>query len=88
MECVEALEAADSLLSGQLPADANRQILNHLETCAACRAVLAERRRLRDILRQAILRTPRLAPTGEFTTRLHEALQNALRRLNAPPRSS
>lgn len=84
MECVEALEAADSLLSGQLPADANRQIMRHLETCASCRAVLGERRRLRDIVRLAIQRTPRLAPTREFTTRLPETLQNALRRLNAP----
>ena len=75
MQCAEAGRLLDSFVVGELPTQTNRQIIRHLDTCAACRADIRNRRRTRAALRAAFLRSPELAPSAEFTARLREDLR-------------
>ena len=46
----------DAYLSDELPAETRRGVLNHIEACADCREVLESRRRVKDVLRGAVLK--------------------------------
>jgi anti-sigma factor RsiW len=48
MNCTDAQSALSELLDGTLPRDRRAQVEAHLESCADCRAVLADIRRLRE----------------------------------------
>lgn len=46
----------DAYLSDELPAETRRGVLNHVEACADCREVLESRRRVKEVLRGAVLK--------------------------------
>jgi anti-sigma factor RsiW len=48
MNCTEVQSALSELLDGTLPRDRRAQVEAHLESCADCRAVLADLRRIRE----------------------------------------
>ncbi len=75
MTCHELRRVGDSYLSGQLPAETNRHIRWHLETCSSCRKDLDERRRIHMALRGAFERAPELQPGVEFSARLRNHLR-------------
>ena len=77
MNCRDLREAADSFLSGELPAETHHEILQHLDTCPSCRADIEMRRQLRGALRAAFNRAPDLQPSTEFRDRLREQLRHA-----------
>jgi hypothetical protein len=56
MDCRNFKGMLDSFLSGELLVETNHSVLRHVELCAACRAELAARRRLRVLLRSACLK--------------------------------
>src|SRR5262245_4328861 len=56
MDCRKFKEMLDSFLSGQLLVETNHAILQHAEHCSACRAELAARRQLRDLLQKTCLK--------------------------------
>ena len=75
MTCVDFRRLAESFLSRQLTAEANHDVLRHLDDCAACRHDVGERRRLRSALRDAVARAPELQPPAHFTARLRDQLR-------------
>jgi anti-sigma factor RsiW len=52
MDCGDADLAFDALLDGEAPLATQRQVLAHLEECAACRQELAYRQLLQQAIRQ------------------------------------
>lgn len=53
-ECLHTRALLDSYLSGELLIETNHQLLNHLSACSACSAELAQRRRVRTLLKSAL----------------------------------
>jgi hypothetical protein len=74
MTCAELRAAADSYLAGELPPDAARAAVAHVDGCPACRAELDARQTLRRTLRRAVEGVHDLAPTPDFTARLEAGL--------------
>ncbi|HSL23158.1 MAG TPA: zf-HC2 domain-containing protein [Vicinamibacterales bacterium] len=56
--CADVRELLDSYLSNELLVETNHRVIAHLEACPACAEELSRRRRLREILRQALLPGP------------------------------
>jgi anti-sigma factor RsiW len=84
MECRDVRDMADTFLAQERLTEAS-QILQHLDTCPACRVDLAARRVLRQSVRRAFQNARDLDPTPGFTMRLratlHEAAQHEPRHL-------
>jgi hypothetical protein len=76
MNCRDLRNVADSFLSEELPAEANDEVLQHLEFCASCRADIESGRQLRDAVRAAFNRAPGLRPSNEFRERLRKQLRD------------
>jgi anti-sigma factor RsiW len=66
MECRDARELFDSFLAGELLVETNHELLRHLATCAACKAELDDRSRLRTGLKEAFARAGDLQMRPEF----------------------
>lgn len=77
MNCRDVREVVDSFLCDELLTETNHAILQHLDTCPACRAEIDARHTLRHRLRQAFDRAPELQPEPEFLHRLREDLRGA-----------
>jgi anti-sigma factor RsiW len=73
MSCAQPRRLLDAWLDGELDAATRAQIGEHLEGCAACGALRAEREVLRDTIRRAGLREP--APS-----RVADAVRGAIAR--------
>jgi hypothetical protein len=84
MNCRDVRGIADSFLRGELLTETNLEILQHQDTCAACRTEIDARSTLRRIVRDAFDRAPDLQPRPEFLNRL----RGELRRAAAPDRRS
>ncbi|HEV2764484.1 MAG TPA: zf-HC2 domain-containing protein [Pyrinomonadaceae bacterium] len=52
--CPKARRRLDAHMSGELDRDAERETRAHLEDCGPCAVLLAERLRVRDLLRRAV----------------------------------
>jgi putative zinc finger protein len=76
MECRDVRELVDSFLAEELLTETNHEMLRHLDSCPACRADVAARRRLREALRVAVGRAPQLEPRPEFVAELRTKLQS------------
>ena len=94
MQCREFREIADSYLGEELLVETNHEVLRHLDTCAACRAELEERRQLRTRVKAAFAADSSLQPQDEFVERLSNELRHSARqreggrpwwRLSRPP---
>jgi hypothetical protein len=86
MECSEFDDIADSHLGGELLAETNQEVLQHLEDCAACRRELAARRELRARLRAAFHGDATFSVRPEFEERLRADLRSkALGQATARP---
>src|SRR5262249_34667883 len=77
MDCRNFKEMLDSFLSGELLVETNHSVLRHVELCARCRAELAARRQLRDLLRRACLKE---TMSADGYARLRERLRAEVRR--------
>jgi anti-sigma factor RsiW len=75
MDCRHVREVADSVLSEQLLVETNHEVLRHLGSCAACRADLEMRRRLRVSLKAAFKADASLRVRPEFVTDVTAALR-------------
>lgn len=73
MNCREFSELADSYLSDELLVETNHGLIRHLESCRACRTVLAERREMRETLRRAVKNSA--SPDPAFAAGLREAMR-------------
>jgi HAMP domain-containing protein len=83
MECRDVRDMADSFLSGELVAEASREILRHLSTCPMCRVNLDARQSLRDGVRRAFHGARDLQPAPEFVSRLRATLSQVDRQPRA-----
>ena len=79
MQCREFREIADSYLGEELLVETNHEVLRHLDTCAACRAELEERRQLRTRVKAAFAADSSLQPQDEFVARLSSELRHSAR---------
>ena len=79
MQCREFREIADSYLGEELLVETNHEVLRHLDTCAACRAELTERRELRSRVKAAFVADSSLQPHNEFVARLSSDLRHTAR---------
>jgi anti-sigma factor RsiW len=77
MDCRDVRNLADSFLAEELLMETNHEMLRHLETCHSCRRDLAERRSLRDRVRQAFAGAARLDARPEFAATLEAKLRQA-----------
>lgn len=75
MNCRDLSEIADSYLSNELLVETNHDVIRHLEGCADCRSLLAERRAFRDRLRQAIVDARESHVDTAFAAKLRESLR-------------
>jgi hypothetical protein len=82
MNCRDFSEIADSYLSNELLVETNHEVIRHLESCAGCRSLLAERRAFRDRLKRAISDARDSHVDTAFAAKLRESLQST-----AQPRS-
>src|SRR5215470_941006 len=71
--CIRIQECLDSDLNDQLPAETDRLVVKHLETCAACAEALQARTLLKSRLKQAVM--AQVVPAG-----LENKIRNGLRR--------
>jgi anti-sigma factor RsiW len=85
MQCREFREIADSYLGEELLVETNHEILRHLDTCAACRAELEERRHLRSRVKAAFAADSSLQPQDEFVARLSNELRHSARQREGRP---
>ena len=86
MQCSEFYDIADSYLGDELLVETNHEVLQHLESCAACQRELAARRELRARLRAAFSGDASLNPRAEFSEQLRADLRaNALGQAKARP---
>ncbi len=79
MSCREFRELIDSYLAEELLVETNHEVLRHLEGCAACRAELKDRRRLRARLKSAFSASPDLQVRPDFVAMLTSQLRGAAR---------
>ena len=83
MSCREFRELIDSYLAEELLVETNHEMIRHLEGCAACRAELDDRRRLRARLKSAFTASADLEMRPDFVATLESQLRGAAR----PPAS-
>ena len=83
MSCREFRELIDSYLAEELLVETNHEMIRHLEGCAACRAELDDRRRLRARLKSAFAGSADLQVRPDFVATLASQLRGAAR----PPAS-
>ena len=83
MSCREFRELIDSYLAEELLVETNHEMIRHLEGCAACRAELDDRRRLRARLKSAFTGSADLQVRPDFVATLASQLRGAAR----PPAS-
>lgn len=81
MNCRELREITDSYLNDELLVETNHDVLRHLEGCAECREVLADRRAFRARLKQAIVDARDSHVDTAFAAKLRESLRPAPRPL-------
>jgi anti-sigma factor RsiW len=79
MECKRDREAIAAYVDGELETSARTELESHLETCEACRELVAAQRRLGEML--AAL--PEVTPAGDFEARFWARV--ARERDAAPP---
>ena len=77
MKCRDIRDMADSFLNDELLTETNHEILQHLDTCASCRAEIDARRQLRGSLQAAFNRAPDLQPLPDFAQRLRDQMHAA-----------
>ncbi|MBA2340562.1 MAG: hypothetical protein H0V88_09215 [Pyrinomonadaceae bacterium] len=77
MQCCEFRDIADSFPSDELMRIINHNMLEHLESCAACQRELVVGRNLRERLRAACRNAPDARVRPEFVERLRALLQAA-----------
>ena len=77
MSCREFRELIDSYLDEELLVETNHEMIRHLEGCAACRAELDDRRRLRARLKSAFSGSPDLHMRPDFVATLAARLRGA-----------
>jgi len=75
MQCREFRDIADSFLREELSDKPTHNIIEHFESCAACRSELAARRNLRERLRAACASDAEVRP--EFIEQLRLQLRAA-----------
>lgn len=75
MNCRDLSEIADSYLSNELLVETNHDVIRHLEGCANCRSLLAERRAFRDRLKRAIADARESHLDTAFAAKLRESLR-------------
>ena len=78
-QCKKIRSYLDSYLSNELMVETNHEILKHLDGCQACSDALASRSRVKQVLRQAVMRDE--APAG-----LRYRIQKDIRKSAAPVR--
>ena len=79
MPCREFRELIDSYLAEELLVETNHEMIRHLEGCAACRAELDDRRRLRARLKSAFAAAADLQAPPDFASTLACHLRGAVR---------
>ncbi len=77
MRCREFRDIADSFLREELSDKPPQNIIEHFESCAACRSELAARRNLRERLRAACACAPDAQVRPEFVEQLRLQLRAA-----------
>jgi hypothetical protein len=77
MNCRDVREVADSMVYDDLSTEMNREMLQHLDTCASCRTEIEGRRALRRTLKHAFDDAPDLQPGPAFIDRLRRELRGA-----------
>lgn len=80
MTCRDIRRMADSLPSAQMTADAEVDILRHLDFCPSCRIEVDGRRRIRTALRGALAGARDLQPQADFSARLRHHLREQAER--------
>lgn len=75
MQCREFREIADSFLGGEVAAETDHDIIEHLEACVVCRRELSARQNLRERLRAACTNAPESQARAEFVGRLRIKLR-------------
>lgn len=75
MNCRDFSEIADSYLSNELLVETNHDVIRHLESCADCRSLLAERRAFRARLKQAIAESRESHVDTAYAAKLRENLR-------------
>lgn len=68
MNCAEVLDRLDTWLDRELPPDEAAEVARHLETCATCNALVANRTAVRDRLRHA---ARSVQPQPQLAARIH-----------------
>jgi anti-sigma factor RsiW len=76
MECRDVRSLADAYLSEELLVETTQALVQHLERCAACRADIDARQRLRGALRSAFEAAPDLQARPEFLRELDSRLRH------------
>ncbi|RPJ41196.1 MAG: hypothetical protein EHM19_12415, partial [Candidatus Latescibacterota bacterium] len=69
MRCVDSPDRIARMLEEDLPRDLERELEEHLASCARCRA----ERDLQAALREALAEPPAVRLSGDFTARVVEA---------------
>ncbi|MGI8657097.1 MAG: anti-sigma factor family protein [Pyrinomonadaceae bacterium] len=77
MQCLEFCDLADAFLSEELSDTLAHNMMEHFESCAACRSELAARRDLRERLRAACASAPDAQVRPEFVGRLRFQIRAA-----------
>lgn len=75
MQCSEFREIIDSYLKDELSIETNHNIIQHTQTCSACRAELVARRETHAQLRRAFNHAPEFQMRPEFAFRLRNKLK-------------
>ena len=75
-QCKKIRSYLDSYLSNELLVETNHEVLKHLDTCEACLDALADRVRVKNVLRKAVLRDD--APAG-----LRHRIEKDIRKTNS-----
>lgn len=78
-QCKKIRSYLDSYLSNELMVETNHEVLKHVDSCQACADALASRSRVKQVLRQAVMRDE--APAG-----LRYRIQKNIRKSAAPVR--
>src|SRR5688500_8206518 len=77
MECREFAEFLEAYLSDELLVETNTRVFRHLEKCRSCREDLAQKRKLRQQMRSAVIRSEEFQIDPIFANRLTADLKNA-----------
>jgi putative zinc finger protein len=76
-QCKKIRSYLDSYLSNELLVETNHEVLKHVETCQSCSDALADRARVKDALRQSVIR-------DEAPAALRYRIQKDIRKKSSP----